>query len=183
MSGWRALVVPPVLDKRTLELFDDELADIGLLHIGRYGQAGAGPLGVMVEPPALTDAVLRRLLDLMVALNRRWLFEHPECPPLYASGVRYRHERVDTFEQWLTVPWLWASVLRGDYLADCKGLCAWRVAELQLAGEKRARCVWDVQIIGGRVVVHIRARRNDGSKEDPSALLGMGREEAAPWIF
>ena len=173
MRQWSALVVPPSLDERTLARFT--ALDVGPLAIARWGSGGVGPLGVLVTPEPFGTTALERMLDLLVDLNVDWLREHPDGPPLYQSGARYRYEVPDRPEQWLSIPWLLLSAVRPDVLADCKGLCAARVAELRRQGERRARCVWSVSRSHDRPVVHIRVRRADGSREDPSALLGMGR--------
>lgn len=174
MRPWSALVVPPSLDGPTLARF--EALRIGPTQIAQWAwPGGTGPLGVLVTPQPFCTASLERLLELLVQINLDYLRTHA-APRLYdESGARYRYEIPDRPEQWLSIPWLAMSAWRPDVLADCKGLSAWRVAELRHNGERRARCAWSVSRVSGRVVVHIRVRRADGSLEDPSAILGMGR--------
>lgn len=111
-------------------------------------------------------------LQLLVDANRVFLRTHPDFPPLYEAGVRYlrdadrRTQQSPDSELWLTIPD--AAHLGG---ADCKVLAAWRVAELQEAGEN-ASCLLIPPKRGGRVW-HVVVQRADGTVEDPSKLLGM----------
>lgn len=114
-------------------------------------------------------------------LKRGLRGEGPLWPPLYASGVVYREEE-DGYEDWLDVP----AVFRQGF-ADCEDLCAWRVAELRVAGvecEPVLRWRWfsreQMRAVGRRApgggvwMVHCLVRFPDGSIEDPSKVLGMG---------
>lgn len=167
-------MVPPTLDARTLERF--HRLQLGPIAPMRWGSAWGsdGPLGVLVTPLDFSEESVQRLLDLLLELDLDYLREHPDTPLLYQSGVRYLYEVPDRAEQWLSVPWLRLNARRPDVLADCKGLSCWRAAELRLRGED-ARPTCHSRRIAGRVVVHVRVVRGDGSLEDPSAALGMGR--------
>ena len=190
MRPWSALVVPPSLDGRTRARF--AALNVGPQHLGTWGSGPDAIPGVFVTPDPFGTPAIERMLDLLVTLNLDYLREHPGPhihdagyrPPLYHSGASYRHEVPDRPEQWLCVPWIADSAWDPNVLADCKGLSAWRVAELRMAGESRAKCVWSLQEVADRVVVHIRVQRADGSREDPSALLGMGRpiRRLSPWL-
>lgn len=69
-------------------------------------------------------------------------------------------------EDWLCA---WDVNERGQ--GDCEDLACYRAAELILAGE-RARAIAQRTRAGWHIVV----RRGDGTIEDPSKILGMGKE-------
>lgn len=119
--------------------------------VGRIGDHNVGPL-----------------MRALVSINLHYLARHPETPTIYASGVRYERDRPGT-EDWLTVDQILA---RRPRVADCKSLAAWRVAELQLRGE-RARAAWSKRCRDSGCLYHIFVRRGDGRTEDPSEALGM----------
>ncbi len=138
-----------------------------------------------------------RLLGCVVDHNIDLLLEHPEIPPLYKSGVRFRPEPwaigpsrlPDGLEQFCPIPQL---LERG--WGDCAQLCAWRVAELRAGGWRtpdaprgesatlryyvKARCP---QCGAGdcpnydhpkrQRSYHVEMRRADRRIEDPSQLL------------
>lgn len=122
----------------------------------------------LVIPSPLTAASLTGALEGLTAQNVAWLREHPSAPPLYESGVRYRREPRGV-EEWRTLPELLAS----GY-GDCEDLATARAAELNVTGEDpdafafarptRKRGLW-----------HIVVARGDGTIEDPSRVLGMGK--------
>lgn len=86
-------------------------------------------------------------------------------PELYRSGVRYQREPAGS-EVWQSPKSSYAS-----RRADCEDLAAgWRVPELWLLGETRARPFVRRVSAGLR---HILVERADGSLEDPSLCLGM----------
>jgi len=110
-------------------------------------------------------------LTLLVLLDRFYLSRHPGTPALYDAGVRYyrdadrRTQQVPAAELWLTIP---DALAAGG--ADCKVLAAWRVAELLERGEDPAARP-ELEQHGS--LWHVVVRRGDGSREDPSARLGM----------
>jgi len=113
-------------------------------------------------PVPIAAEVISHLVQAMVANNVGYLKAH-QAPLLYETGVRYRRDEQGTEMQWWDIP----SILRAGY-ADCKGLAAWRVAELRHAGYSATpRVVTDngkvfhVQVLGPRGI------------EDPSEILGM----------
>lgn len=108
------------------------------------------------RPEYLRAAVLG-----LVGVNRLVLRER-RLPPLYASGVVYRAEALGS-EHWQRAD----QVLRAGY-GDCEDLAAWRVAELQEAGELLATV--DVVKTGPRKY-HARVMRASGAVEDPSRDL------------
>ena len=115
---------------------------------------------------------LRILLGALVELDRLYLAAHPQTPTLYAAGVRYRAEPPGQ-EEWLDVPHALAAGHRGAPL-DCEDLAAWRVAELRNAGID-ARPIFRARRLPGKWVYHILVGLPDGTTEDPSRRLGMGR--------
>lgn len=129
---------------------------------------------------------LRGRDDIVSALNALTLLDLAELqqaplPGLYQSGVRYQREGMGR-EQWRTA----LQVLRAG-AGDCEDLCAWRAAELTLAGTP-ARAM-PVQVGPGQW--HVVVAYLDGFVEDPSIELGMEvppgftvddlMEEAARW--
>lgn len=113
-----------------------------------------------LKVPARAGAIRGAVLGL-VALNRDVL-RNSQLPPLYRSGVRYQAEELGS-ERWLTADEVFAKG-RGD----CEDLAAWRVAELQLAGELDASV--DIARTGNRRF-HARVLRANGAIEDPSRIL------------
>lgn len=166
-TQWHAWFVPPRIDARTAK-------QIGALSVA-YKSVAWTPYPILpgVEAYALPitpvdiDYALTRMLSTLVDVNVDYLKRYP-MPPLYSSGVRYIGEQVGQ-EEWLAAPWVQA---RGG--ADCEDLCAWRVAELRIAGE-RANCVWSKHVSADSILYHIRVKRGNGSIEDPSLNLGMGQ--------
>jgi len=86
-------------------------------------------------------------------------------PPLYAAGVRYTRD--DPGERWQLPS---ETAARGG--GDCEDLASWRCAELRLTGESCRVVVKRT----GPTILHAVVERADGSIEDPSRRLGMGRE-------
>lgn len=84
-------------------------------------------------------------------------------PPLYKSGIRYRRE---TGEHWQN-PW---ETFQTGY-GDCEDLALYRVAELVREGrDRRARVA---VIRTGPATLHALVRLGSGRLEDPSRALGM----------
>jgi hypothetical protein len=114
-------------------------------------------------------------MEYLVSLDAIFLDRYP-TPDLYESGVVYGRTSV-----WDTIP---ACRMKG--FGDCKTLTAWRVAELRRAGyEARPVHRWimrsgeqgptDFHIL---VLTEFRGPYvNSQGFEDPSKVLGMGRDE------
>lgn len=141
-------------------------------------------LGLFRGPGDLvrSERVLRGLLLALASADASYLREHPECPMLYESGVVYEPEEPG-HEDWQTVPYVLA---RGE--ADCEDLACFRVAELRVRFGIRAtpRLTWRPQPHGR--LYHITVQWPDGSWEDPSKILGMGKPrgrygEVHPWAL
>lgn len=85
-------------------------------------------------------------------------------PPLYQSGIRFAMEPghgkgVEDFAN------PWTTLARG--WGDCDDLILYRLVELLLSGERaHTRAEW----LGN--AVHVVLRRENGMREDVSALLG-----------
>lgn len=113
-------------------------------------------------------AVLCELVEALARIDQLYLRHHPRTPSIYKSGIVYGRT-----QDWITIP---ACIDRG--YADCKSVTAWRLAELRMRG------------LSARPV-HRWVRRTDGAKdyhilvqhpdkwEDPSKILGMGKNENA----
>lgn len=112
--------------------------------------------------------VIKPLLDAQVKINQLYLLTH-HVPPLYKAGVVYRNEDPKKgFEEFATVE----PVYRRGW-GDCDDLAPWRCAELRNQGEKaKIRIQWKRQP-DGQKLFHIVVRREDGTIEDPSRILGM----------
>jgi len=143
------------------------------------------PWAPLFVPPRLDGATLDILLYALVALDRNYLIEHPDTPPLYSAGVRYMREPPGQ-EQWLTIPWV---RMRGN--GDCEDLACWRAAELQVRLGERAEAFWVERTdpTTGARFYHIRVRRGKVDKrtgkrlvEDPSAVLGMGTADSELFV-
>ena len=114
---------------------------------------------------------VRSLLQALVMVNRIALRSDKRIPPLYRSGCRYKREPSgqETFRD--------LYVIMANRGGDCAHLCAWRVAELQEAGENATiRVTWKTTRRGPRLF-HVQVRLGNGKIEDPSKLLGMGQNE------
>lgn len=85
-------------------------------------------------------------------------------PPLYKSGIRYAMEpnHGKGLEDFANP---WTTLARG--WGDCDDLILYRLLELLKQGERaHTRAEW----LGNSV--HVVIRRENGQREDPSALLG-----------
>jgi len=119
---------------------------------------------------------LRDSLDYLIRLNLSFL-RHTAVAPLYQSGVRYGRTTI-----WDTIPALYK---RG--YGDCKSLTAALVAQYRIA---RIDCApvfrWVRRNDGsGSTDYHILvqvapSKQNPDGFEDPSKVLGMGKNENAP---
>lgn len=112
-------------------------------------------------------ATARFVRDTLQALSEynAVLVKAGRVPPLYQSGVLYRRECGESFQDAL-------HALKAKW-ADCSNLAAWRAGELIAAGESaKIRVHWRVYDSGVRRF-HITVRRADGTIEDPSRILGM----------
>lgn len=120
------------------------------------------------------DALLKNLpkstriyeaaLEGLSRVNEAIYRADPSLPSIYAGGVKYRRE---VGENWRHV----ADVLR-ELWGDCEDLATARVGELRARGEAGARA--RVRRVGPRLV-HVDVVRADGTTEDPSVRLGMGK--------
>jgi hypothetical protein len=115
--------------------------------------------------------VLRILLDCQVRLNRAYLRTHA-VPALYQSGVRYGRTVI-----WEPIPALYA---RG--YGDCKSLAPALIAQYLECGVDCCPVFrWTRRPDGSRELdFHILVQTAKGF-EDPSRILGMGRNENAPY--
>lgn len=116
---------------------------------------------------------LRALLDCMVDLNDAFLKLTPNVPRLYDSGVVYGRTKV-----WDTLP----ALYRRKY-GDCKSLASALIAEYRRQGIEAVPVFrWYRNKKGGNdfhILVMVPGKNGYDRKlfEDPSAKLGMGRDE------
>lgn len=129
------------------------------------------PWSALFVPGVLDKRRLALFVELLTQLDEIYLRENPQTPGLYQSGVRY--ELMPQTEYWLEIPWALAFA-RAGHGVDCKTLAAWRTAELRVReGQPGARPVLSEYYSANEHVYHVRVQRQDGTIEDPSALLGM----------
>jgi hypothetical protein len=121
----------------------------------------------MFEPPSLTGEYLQALLDCLVQIDIIYLRQHPETPPLYEAGVRYRREPLGA-ERWRAIPHVIAA-----RAGDCEDLGSWLTAQYILAGETSCRAISKGRKTARGWLYHILVLRADGTIEDPSRVLGM----------
>ena len=110
---------------------------------------------------------LRVLLDCLIDLNQAFLLNHP-APSLYRSGVVYGRTTV-----WDSIPALYK---RG--YGDCKSLTAALIAQYRRAGVECEPVFRWVKNAAGGSDFHILVQTASGF-EDPSKVLGMGKNENA----
>lgn len=116
---------------------------------------------------------VRLLGEACIFVNREHLAAFPDTPRLYAAGVRYQNEPTNRPDKLLDIP-----AIRAQGWGDCLHLSCWRVAELrEIDGERNAGLVYDWKniVIDGRParLFHNYIRRENGTFEDPSIILGM----------
>jgi len=96
-----------------------------------------------------------------------------KIPKLYDAPVRWQRDicrapNVDgACERFLS-----PTQLLKEKVGDCDDMAPWRAAELILAGDKGARAK---SILSPGVGYHVLVKHGDGTKEDPSRVMGMGR--------
>lgn len=105
------------------------------------------------------------LLEWLTVHNERVLAQHPEIPPLYASGVRYASERREVWSDAYTA-WRKGS-------EDCDSLCTWRAAELRRQGVDALPMLIEAPGGGYHCLVRIYDRDGIEHRDDPSLRLGM----------
>lgn len=121
---------------------------------------------VRIVVPVVGSKGLEACLAALFALDKLSV-STGRFPALYESGVRYRREPAARREEWCTIP----ECLRRGW-GDCEDLACWRAAELCVTGQdSQARPV----LLRTRNGWHVAVQRGDGSIEDPSRRLGMGR--------
>ena len=126
-----------------------------------------------------SEHVMVLLLETLVKINQLWLRLNPDTPRLYAAGVRYIPES-DGSEEWNAIP----EVIR-EQGSDCEDLSGWLVAEWRERDhDPAAACCYYWHKLppsrlypDGLTMYHIRAKRGDGTIEDPSAKSGMNVDE------
>lgn len=116
--------------------------------------------------------VIKLLLDTLFWIDVSYLIANPDTPRLYDSGVVYRREPSGR-EHWQDI---------GTNLelkeADCEDLACHRAAELFVFGhDKRVRPYLVYRTFGKATLYHVKVKHGNGTLEDPSAKLGMGKEE------
>ncbi len=152
-----------------------------------------------------SEAVMRLLLEALVAANVLYLRAHPNTPSIYAGGVRYERETRspacdvvpgpyrtapyialpytvrDRFGECAddSIPEVWKTIpyILRDGVGDCEDLACARVAELLVQGIQ-AEPTFRYRPVGQMLVYHILVKHPSGRFEDPSRQLGMGTPDA-----
>jgi hypothetical protein len=130
---------------------------------------------------AASERVLDRWLESLTLQDLDYLREHPDTPRLYDSGVRYYHEGI--VDEYFDIP-----ECLNETIADCKSLAAWLAAEYRFRGiDPGARCCKKFALVedpnvGSLLLYHIQVQRADGTIEDPSAVLGMNKDDVDGFI-
>lgn len=106
---------------------------------------------------------LEALVMGLGALNAVLLRMHPEIPDLYMTGVVYRREP-PRVEDW----WNVLQVIKHGF-GDCEDLVAWRVGECLVQGIRAKPAIYR----SSPRKMHVVLEHDDGTIEDPSAMLGM----------
>ena len=122
--------------------------------------------------PLENARVLKIMLDALIKVNLVYLRHHPRTPKLFSrkAGVVYGRTVVSD-----PIPELYK---RG--YGDCKSLSAARIAELLIVGIK-AKPVFRFKKSDDTMNYHILVQTAAGW-EDPSKVLGMGRNENE-WFY
>jgi len=123
--------------------------------------------------PNQDGAALQALLVGLITLNRAFLVNHA-VPDLYRCGVIYGRTDI-----WDTIPALYApkSTRNGAQpYGDCKSVSACLVAERLKKGQEALPVFRWIRTPLGTKDYHILVLTPDGF-EDPSKVLGMGRDE------
>lgn len=116
-----------------------------------------------LEIPHVGAAWYEQALEGLVRLDQAEL-SGASYPPLYDAGVKYKREPKEV--------WRPASIVLKDGWGDCEDLVAWRVAECRLQGDAATARVYQA----GPKTWHTVVEHADGTIEDPSRILGMGKD-------
>ncbi len=135
---------------------------------------------VAYPPGKLDSRKLDHMLAELLARDELFIRLNPRTPLLYESGVFYEREPPGQ-ELWLPIPWV---LMRRDIGrgADCEDLACWRAAELRVRGEpphwkpENATVFHTNRMTPKGRLYHILVRRASGHAEDPSVILGMGKD-------
>lgn len=116
--------------------------------------------------------VIKLLLDTLFWIDVSYLIANPRTPLLYDSGVVYRREPAGR-EHWQDIG---TTLLLKE--ADCEDLSCHRAAELYVFNhDKHVRPYLVYRTFGKATLYHVKVKHGNGTLEDPSAKLGMGKEE------
>jgi len=116
--------------------------------------------------------VIKLLLDTLFWIDVSYLIANPQTPKLYESGIVYKREPAGR-ENWQDI----GTNLK-ELEADCEDLACHRAAELYVFGhDKRVRPYLVYRTFGKATLYHVKVKHGNGTLEDPSAKLGMGKDE------
>lgn len=139
------------------------------------------PLRAAIVLPIRGPAGLQLVLEVLTQLNELTLSHNPQVPRLYQSGVRYARES-RLMREGREVPALdpvsGTTEERFNHLSrvleigagDCDDLACWLAAERRVRDGIAARAV---PVRTARGAFHVVVMWPDGTREDPSAELGM----------
>lgn len=120
-----------------------------------------------LDEPKRMATIVRDILEPLVLISMKDI-EAGKVPPLYSSKVYFKPEKrgVETFVD--------ALQTYQTGFGDCAHLSVWLCAEYRSKGEKASIAIQWILPKGFRLF-HVVVRRENGTLEDPSAILGMGR--------
>jgi hypothetical protein len=139
-------------------------------------------------PLQVRDALITEMMRTAIALDEIEFLADPTIPSVidaWRSGqVRYLTTAC-TEDSCIDVPWEDPKTVLARGWTDCKSIVAWRVAELRIRKKIRAEAVISrVTLATGDVVYHPVVKGWYGGRmrtEDPSEVLGMGKEGSILW--
>ena len=118
-------------------------------------------------PRKESEKVLLFALEALVNIDRIEI-RKKRLPPLYKAGVRYvREEDTEVWQDAITI-------LRNRE-GDCEDLACYRIAELRNNGKKVQPYI-RYKVGKDGYIYHVMVLRANGTLEDPSRILGMGRK-------
>jgi hypothetical protein len=114
---------------------------------------------------ALLECLVKQNIVYLRSMKRRGY----TVPALYSSGVVYAR----------TIWWENIPALYNRGFGDCKSLSAALVAQYRFVEKVNARCVFRFNPLPTSTDYHILVEVGPNQFEDPSRVLGMGKDENA----
>jgi hypothetical protein len=119
---------------------------------------------LMVFEPAEKARVTCAQLEVLAETNLIYL-RKTTLPSIFNCGIRYRLS-----EEWADIP----RILETRF-ADCRGIAAWRMAELRMIGQDPAFHITYTEYPDGEML-HVKIETERGT-EDPSEQIKNSRPQ------